>query len=128
MSHWTPPDKGAPHPSEQTPWLNFSAGLVLSFGLHLLVGLALGGLALISEPIARSGMNRDFAYMLGMPWLAWLMGVSVIQVLYLGPAWLFTRRFRPSMAHGVLAAMVITLLLQGSCYAFFMMALSSGIH
>ena len=128
MAHRNPsnaPD--ASDPSAQQPWLYFGAGVALALGLHVLIGLGvLSTMAAIGFAVSQQWVPDDWANAAAAFGLVWLLAFSLLQLLYLGPAWAITHRWRPFMAHGVLVVMVLTFLLQGSCYALF--GLSGGLH
>lgn len=105
------------HPSQKLPWLYFAAGLALGVGLHIVMALAV-------YLCAAFVLYADAQQRLPQPWAdraiigmyGWALALSAVQLLYLGPAWLLTFRWRPPMAHGILTVGVITFLLQSSCY------------
>jgi hypothetical protein len=125
VSTWNAPTE-PDHPALQHPWLYFGAGVALALGLHLTLALIVSfGAWLLNTPPAQRLLGMDIGNIALALWTAWWMGLSLTQLLYLGPAWAFTRRWRPPMAQGVLVVAVITFLLQGSCYAFFLTALAA---
>lgn len=121
MAHWNPsnsPDTS--DPSAQQPWLYFGAGVALALALHVLIALGvLSTMAAIGFAVRLQWAPADWSNAAAAFGLFWLLTLSLLQLLYLGPAWAITHRWRPFMAHGVVVVMVITFLLQGSCYALF---------
>jgi hypothetical protein len=127
VSTWNAPTDPE-HPALQQPWLYFAAGVALALGLHLALALAVSFAAwLVNTPLVLGWLGQKAGTVAFGLWTTWWMGLSISQLLYLGPAWLVTRTWRPPMAQGILVVAVITFLLQGSCYAFFLTALAAGM-
>ncbi|MEQ1507110.1 MAG: hypothetical protein ABMB14_33085, partial [Myxococcota bacterium] len=92
--------------------LQVAAGIGLAFGAHLAVGGALFGGSLF----ALAWSPDDFGAAFGGLWTVWAMGLSVVQVAYLGPVALAAWRVRRPLAQGVLLGALLTVLLQTTCY------------
>lgn len=126
MSHWNPPTQDSDHPAHQTPWLYFGVGIALAVGLHLVMGLAVAGSVwAVNVAISYQLVERQWMELAGILGMMWLAALSLVQILYLGPAWVLTHRWRPHMAQGIVVAAIITFLLQSSCYGFFCLALGA---
>jgi hypothetical protein len=114
------------NPALQHPWLYFGAGVALAVGLHLAMGLiASSALWLLNAGPLQPLLGPEWGDLASGLWALWFMGLSVAQLLYLGPAWVLTRRWRPPVAQGILVVATITFLLQGSCYAFFLTTMAA---
>lgn len=103
-----------PRPSATVVFLQLALGVFLTFALHLVVGGPLWALASVFDSVS---------FLAGM----WLMGLSIVQLLYVGPVALALAFVRRPIALGMLIGAAITFLLQSACYgvAAFML---QGLH
>ncbi|MCA9490162.1 MAG: hypothetical protein KC621_09565 [Myxococcales bacterium] len=106
-----------PRPSATAVFLQLGLGIFLTFALHVVIGGPLWLLADVFSPIG------DLA-------VAWLMGLSLAQVLYVGPVALAVAFVRRPIALGMLIGAAITFLLQSACYglAFWLLKDGIGVH
>lgn len=101
-----------PPPTRTAVFLQVAFGVMLTFALHVLVGCTLAFTGTVAGAVAQ------------LSWL-WLMGLSVAQLAYVGPAALAMAFVRKPIALGMIIGAAITLLLQGTCYGVFFVALGN---
>ncbi|MCB9699344.1 MAG: hypothetical protein H6738_21360 [Alphaproteobacteria bacterium] len=99
-----------PRPSAAAVFLQLGLGVFLTFALHVVIGGPLWMVGSVFSPVESLAG-------------AWLMGLSVAQLLYVVPVAIAMAFVRRPIALGMLIGAAITFLLQSACYglAFFLL-------
>ena len=102
-------------------WDTLPAGVALAFGLHVAVLAILFLIGVIGTTLGSELLGYFLAVALGV-----LLFVGVVQVLYVGPAFLAARRRgRTQLAQGLAVGAGITFLLNAACWGT---VLLSGVN
>lgn len=105
-----------PRDSGAGVFLQVGAGVLLVPLMHVVAGLALGGLALASTSAAPALGDLGNALQ-SLPFL-WMMGIGLAQLPYVVPAAIGLWFVRRPLALGVVIGAALTLTLNGACYGF----------
>lgn len=107
-----------PPPSTTVVFLQVGLGIGLTFLLHAMVG---GGLAAASAAAVSIDPQGIVGGLVSMVFGYWVMGVGVMQLVYVLPVAIAAAFVRRPIALGLVIGAALTFVLQGACYGLGML-------